>query len=94
MTKKINIDDSFEHFKSLIAQQEERIKKISTAGDWVDFEKKLPITIGVCFGDGIGELICKQTLDILSVLLKDELASGKIETPTFSHLRFCYPRTS
>ncbi len=86
MTKKINLDDSYEHFKSLIAQQEERIKKISTAGDWVDFEKKSPIVIGVCFGDGIGELICKQTLDILYELLKEELASGKIQIKTIDGL--------
>lgn len=86
MTKKINLDDSYEHFKTLISQQEDRIKKIETAGDWVNFETKFPIVIGVCFGDGIGELICRQTLDILTVLLKDELTSGKIEIKTIEGL--------
>jgi isocitrate dehydrogenase (NAD+) len=86
MTKKINFDDSYEHFKTIISQQEDRIKKIKTASDWIDFEKKSPIVIGVCFGDGIGELICKQTLTILNVLLKDELINGKIQIKTIEGL--------
>ena len=86
MKKITNYNDSFEHFKTLISQQESRINQIKTAGDWVDFENKAPIVVGVCFGDGIGELICKQTLDILHFLLKDELESKKVVIKTIEGL--------
>jgi len=50
-----------EHFAKLVAEQLERVEKMKQAEDWLDFSKLKPIIIGVCWGDGIGPIICQET---------------------------------
>ncbi len=45
----------------------------------IDFSKLDKLVIGVCPGDGIGEIICDGAFDILETLLKDDIAAGKVE---------------
>jgi isocitrate dehydrogenase (NAD+) len=46
--------------------------------DWVDYTKIAPLRIGILAGDGIGPFIAAESKRVLSFLLKDEVASGRI----------------
>lgn len=65
-------------FRRLLEAQQDRIDDISSAGDWVDYASKEQISVGVCYGDGIGENISKQSMRVLDVLLKEALSSKNI----------------
>ena len=43
------------------------------------FDKLDTIVIGICGGDGIGPVITKESERVLAFLLKDEVASGKVQ---------------
>ncbi len=73
------IEEAAEHFKKLLCEQLERAKRMESAKKPKDFSKQEKITIGVCYGDGIGPIICKEAEALIKVLLKDELESKKIE---------------
>ncbi len=73
------IEKAKEHLGSLIAEQLERIEKMKQAEDWIDYSKLSPIKIGFCWGDGIGPIISQETQRLLEILLKDEIAKGKLE---------------
>ena len=66
-------------FRMLLEKQQHRVDDISKASDWVDYASKDKIVIGVCYGDGIGEVISKQTMQVLEHVLKDALASHSVE---------------
>ncbi|MEG0229670.1 MAG: isocitrate/isopropylmalate family dehydrogenase [Oscillospiraceae bacterium] len=68
-----------EKFAGLIKSQLERVEKMKEQGDFVDYESLDKIIIGVCGGDGIGPFITNEAARVLSFLLKDEVANGKIE---------------
>ncbi|RMD91953.1 MAG: isocitrate/isopropylmalate dehydrogenase family protein [Calditrichaeota bacterium] len=68
-----------EHFGQLILEQLERVERMKAAGEWLDFTQIKPIIIGIAGGDGIGPFIAKESQRILEILLKDELAEGKIQ---------------
>ncbi len=67
------------HIENILMEQLERIEKIKSEGDWIDYSKLKPIVIGVAGGDGIGPYITEQTQRVLEFLLKDEIENGKIE---------------
>ncbi|AGB04912.1 isocitrate/isopropylmalate dehydrogenase [Aciduliprofundum sp. MAR08-339] len=73
------IKAAVEHFESLLREQLERVQRIRNEGDWIDYSKLPKIVIGVAGGDGIGPYITEQTQRVLEFLLKDEIATGKIE---------------
>lgn len=73
------IEKAKAHLEQIVIEQLDRLKKIELEGDKIDYSKLKPIIIGLAGGDGIGPIITKQTLRVLSVLLKEELDSGKIE---------------
>lgn len=73
------IEKAQQHFGKLIEQQLARIEMMKSARDWVDYEKLRPLRIGVVGGDGIGPYIAKEAQLILEFLLKDQVASGKVE---------------
>ncbi len=75
-----------EHFAKLIAEQLERVEKMKRAEDWLDFSKLKPIIIGVCWGDGIGPIICQETQRLLEYLLAEEIKSGKVQFRTIEGL--------
>ncbi len=73
------IEKAKEHFASIINEQLERIEKMKSAEDWIDYSTLKPIIIGVVGGDGIGPYICKHAHKILEFILDEEVKNGKIE---------------
>ena len=72
------IDSAVSQFKKLLEEQLERTARMETAAPAKDFAHMDAITVGVVGGDGIGPIIVKQARRLLDVLLKDEIASGRI----------------
>ena len=80
------IERAEKHFANLVTEQLERVERMKRGTEWTDYSKLKPITIGVCWGDGIGPIISQETQRILFFLLEDELKSGKIEFRTIDGL--------
>ena len=74
-----SIDAAKEHFGTVLEQQLERVERLKEEGDWVDYSSVSPIVIGMLGGDGIGPTISDETQKVLEYLLRDEVASGKVE---------------
>lgn len=66
-------------FEKIIELQLARVEKMKAEDDFIDYAKLPKLIIGVCGGDGIGPAITEQAARVLKFLLKDEIASGKIE---------------
>ena len=76
---KLAIDEAVEKFRALMEGQLERAKRIKEEKDFIDFDQLDTIVIGICGGDGIGPVITKESERVLEFLLKDEVASGKVQ---------------
>ena len=74
-----SIEAAKEHFGTVLQQQLERVERLKEEGDWVDYSQVSPIVIGMLGGDGIGPTISDETQKVLEYLLRDEVASGKVE---------------
>lgn len=70
-----------ESFRKLLQEQLQRIENAN--GEKVDFTQKEKVTVGIIDGDGIGPIIMAQAVRVLTVLLADEIAAGKI---VFKHI--------
>ncbi len=73
------INDAVAQFKAVLEEQiarQQRMENESGAADYQSLEK---IIIGICYGDGIGPIISKESKRLLEYILKDEIASGKVE---------------
>lgn len=68
-----------EKFAELIKSEFERIARMKKDTEVKDFSKLDKIVVGVLPGDGIGPIIMEQALRVLDVLMKEEIASGKLE---------------
>ena len=73
------IDDACTKFRELLTEQLKRQDKMEEAEPKKDFSGLNTITVGVIGGDGIGPAITKASVQLLESLLKDEIASGKIQ---------------
>lgn len=73
------IKKAMERFGALIREDFKRIETIKNAPARKDFKKLSHITVGILPGDGIGPYIMEQALRVAKYLLKDEMASGKVE---------------
>ena len=73
------IESAKEHFGTVLLQQLERVERLKEEGDWTDYSSVSPIIIGMLGGDGIGPSISEETQAVLAYLLRDEVASGKVE---------------
>ena len=73
------IESAKEHFGAVLQQQLERVERLKEEGDWTDYSSIRPIIIGMLGGDGIGPSISAETQAVLAYLLRDEVASGKVE---------------
>ncbi len=73
------IESAKEHFGTVLQQQLERVERLKEEGDWTDYTSVSPIIIGMLGGDGIGPSISEETQAVLAYLLRDEVASGKVE---------------
>ena len=80
------IDNAVEQFRNLLTEQIERQKKMVSESGATDFSKLSKIVIGICGGDGIGPIISAQSNRLLNFLLKEEIASGKVELKTIEGL--------
>ena len=74
-----NIKIAQEKFAELILSEYARIQRMREDTEVKDFSKLEKIIIGILPGDGIGPIIMEQALRVLNYLLKEEIASGKIE---------------
>ena len=85
MDERKYIDEAVSAFRALLEEQIKRQDKMAAAAgsreeDGADGAvKKEQVTIGIASGDGIGPVIMAEAVKVLKTLLKDELASGKIE---------------
>ncbi|MFR8011446.1 MAG: isocitrate/isopropylmalate family dehydrogenase [Clostridia bacterium] len=72
------IDRATQKFAALLQTQLERSDRIKADTEFTDFSAKDQIIIGVCGGDGIGPIICKEAARVLEYMLQDDVASGKV----------------
>lgn len=77
MFKKL-IDQAKEKFSAIIEEQLKRVEEMKKPVLAPDYSKLSPIIIGICWGDGIGEIISKHAQRVLKHVLKDEVAKGRI----------------
>ncbi len=80
------IEQARQHFADLVGSQLDRVQKMKAAEDWMDYSALKPIIIGFCWGDGIGPIISQETERVLQIILKDEIASGKVKFRTIEGL--------
>lgn len=66
-------------FGDLIANESKRIERMKAAQLSTDFTNKEHIIVGILPGDGVGPILMKQALRVLSELVASEIQSGKIE---------------
>ncbi len=69
-------------FDKIVKEQLDRIDKIRSSKEAVDYKSLDKIIIGIIGGDGIGPAITGQASRVLKVLLEEEVNSGKIEFRT------------
>ncbi len=79
MDRNTYINEATAKFQALLNEQLDRAENIKKTKDFVDFKKLDKIIIGVCGGDGIGPYISAVAKTVLENMLKDEIASGKVE---------------
>ncbi len=72
------IEQAKEKFAVILEEQLARIEEMKNELEFVDFSQMNQIKIGVCWGDGIGEVISKHAQQVLMHVLKDEIANNKI----------------
>jgi isocitrate dehydrogenase (NAD+) len=75
-----------EHFGKLLEAQMRRMERIKSAPDWIDYAALTPLRIGILPGDGIGPFIVAESKRVLEFLLRDEIASGKVDLTTIEGL--------
>ncbi len=73
------IEKAKKHFEIIVREQLERVKRLKSEKDWIDYSKLKPIIIGIVGGDGIGPEISKHAKTIFEFLLQDEVKDGKVE---------------
>ena len=78
MSKEL-IEKAKEKFGTLIEEQLQRVEQMKSPPPAIDYSKLRPIIIGLCWGDGIGPIISKHAQIVLTHVLKDEVAGGKIK---------------
>ncbi len=67
------------HFESLITAQLERVERMNSQKDFIDYKSLDKLIVGVCGGDGIGPVITNEAQRVLEFLLSDDVNSGKVE---------------
>lgn len=72
------IDKACEQFKTLLEEQLIRVEKMENGGAAKDFTNMDKIVIGICAGDGIGPMIMEEAERLVSKVLADEIASGRV----------------
>jgi len=86
MINRTAIEKAKEHFGKLLEAQMERMERIKSAPDWIDYRQISPIKIGILPGDGIGPYIATEAERVLRFMLDEEIKSGKIYIKTIEGL--------
>ena len=86
MTNARAIETAKEHFATILEQQLQRVEQLKSEVSWTDFQNLKPIIIGIIGGDGIGPSITAEAQKLLEYLLRDQVASGKVEFLTIEGL--------
>ena len=73
------IEQATAAFRALLEEQLARQNEMEKGAVAKDFSKLFPIRVGICPGDGIGPILTREAQRLLEQLLKEEIASGKIE---------------
>ena len=73
------IKSAVEHYETLLRKQLARVDEMEKGASPVDLANKEKLVIGFIGGDGIGPIIVEQAKRVLDILLKDEIASGRVE---------------
>ncbi|MEE9248584.1 MAG: isocitrate/isopropylmalate family dehydrogenase [Dehalococcoidia bacterium] len=73
------IDAAKEQFGKVLKEQLQRIERIKVRSERMDYAKLDKIVVGMLGGDGIGPYIAEDAQRVLETLLKDEIASGKVD---------------
>lgn len=74
-----SIQNATAQFETLLREQIERTKRMEELSKPVDYAALDKLVIGVCDGDGIGPIICREATRVLKTLLADKIAAGKVE---------------
>jgi isocitrate dehydrogenase (NAD+) len=72
------IERAKQHFGKILENQMNRMERVKSAPDWIDYSKIKPLKVGLIGGDGIGPFIAKDAKRVLHFLLKDEIKNGKV----------------
>ena len=73
------IDKAVESFRALLEGQLARQSRLEAGATAKDFAAMDKIVVGSCDGDGIGPIITNEAKRVLTHLLADDIAAGKIE---------------
>lgn len=73
------IESAASAFKTLLAEQTQRTKKMEELSRPVEYASLDKLIIGICDGDGIGPIICREAARTLEYLLNGKIKSGRVE---------------
>jgi len=73
------IESAVLQFRTILEEQIARQEKLENDNEICDYSKLSKIIIGICYGDGIGPIISKESKKLLEYLLEDEINKGKVE---------------
>lgn len=73
------IEKAVEAFRALLIEQAERAERMESASAPKDFKALRKVRIGLADGDGIGPIIMQTAEVVLSRLLSEEIAAGRVE---------------
>lgn len=79
MNHEQEIQIATEKFAELIRSEFQRIERMKADQEVKDFSKLDKIVVGIMPGDGIGPIIMEQAIRVMKCLMKEEIASGRIE---------------
>ena len=82
MDHELEIKAAEEKFGALIRSEYDRIAAMKADQEVKDYSKLERIVVGILPGDGIGPIIMEQALRVAELLLKEEIASGRVELRT------------
>ena len=86
MVNRQAIESAKQQFGQVLEEQLDRVERLKTEEDWLDYGQVSPIEIGMIGGDGIGPYIAIESQRVLEFLLRDAVASGKAKFRTIEGL--------
>ena len=73
------IKEAARHFEALLREQLQRQERMAQGTQPKDYEHAERIVIGIADGDGIGPIIMREARRAAEKLLREEIASGRVE---------------